>query len=101
MNRDRQWTCKIGYMATEALPEGADNPLRRAVEAAYEQHFGKEPDFCESGWGEPTPDLGLATTDLLIAELRSRLEGTPGPEGLDELRMFLTPEQLAYRTVDS
>lgn len=56
---------------------------------------------------EGDPQLGLATTEQLLNELDARLRVhypktdtlTPWPEVAD-LRRQLTPEQMAYRTVD-
>lgn len=48
------WECKIGE--ADALPEGADAPMRRAVERAYQELTGRDPLFIFSGWGaELTP----------------------------------------------
>ncbi len=44
------WSCKIGEVDEESLPDGADSPLRQAVQAAYRELTGQEPDFCSSGW---------------------------------------------------
>lgn len=43
------WFCKIGE--AESVPEGADGPMREAVEAAYKDLTGREPGFLFSGWG--------------------------------------------------
>ncbi len=45
------WSCKIGEVAADKLPSGADSPLRTAVEEAYQKLTGQEADFCFSGWG--------------------------------------------------
>lgn len=52
--RDRLavWGCKIGVSDRSALPDGADSPLRQAVEDAYRELTGRNADFCFSGWGE-------------------------------------------------
>jgi hypothetical protein len=44
------WFCKIGEVEREALPNGADLPLRLAVERAYRELTGHGPTFCFSGW---------------------------------------------------
>jgi hypothetical protein len=44
------WECKIGEVESEKVPDGADFPMRRAVEAAYFQITGQRPDFIFSGW---------------------------------------------------
>ena len=45
------WDCKIGEVDESLLPDGADWPMRRAVQEAYRQLTGKEPQFTFSGWG--------------------------------------------------
>ena len=44
------WNCKIGEVVDGSLPSGADSPMRQAVEAAYRELTGKDPEFCFSGW---------------------------------------------------
>ena len=43
------WTCKIGEAAE--VPVAADAPMRRAVETAYREVTGFDPEFLFSGWG--------------------------------------------------
>lgn len=45
------WSCKIGEIDEAALPEGADAPMRAAVETAYRELTGYSSVFCFSGWG--------------------------------------------------
>lgn len=45
------WTCKIGEVDGALLPDGADLPMRQAVERAYREITGLEPHFNFSGWG--------------------------------------------------
>lgn len=45
------WSCKIGECEEGDLSEGADSPMRRAVEKAYREITGKNPNFIFSGWG--------------------------------------------------
>lgn len=51
------WSCKIGFADCMDLPEGADAPMRRAVEAAFEKLTGYEADFNFSGWGGQLTDV--------------------------------------------
>ena len=51
MKGDAIWTCKIGEMNRRELPDGADNPMRRAVAQAYRELTGEDPAFIFSGWG--------------------------------------------------
>ena len=45
------WSCKIGQVASDKVPDGGDAPMRQAVEAAYRSLTGEEPEFCITGWG--------------------------------------------------
>ena len=47
---ERIWTCKIGG-PVPALPDGADYPMREAIELAYLKLTGREAQFNFSGWG--------------------------------------------------
>ena len=51
MRRMRYWYCVIGPADQDELPEGADSPMRSAVEEAFEGLAGKGADYCSSGWG--------------------------------------------------
>lgn len=44
------WLCKIGVPRRLDLPEGMDNPMRKAVKAAFED-ITCMTGFCFSGWG--------------------------------------------------
>lgn len=45
----RVWECKVGFAGH--LPQGADAPMRRAVDEAFRALTGVSPLFCFSGWG--------------------------------------------------
>lgn len=47
------WECKVGIApgTPVTLPGGGDLPMRNAVEAAFLQVTGQEPEYCFSGWG--------------------------------------------------
>ena len=45
------WHCKIGEATPDAVPQGADNPMRKAVAKAYREITGQDADFIFSGWG--------------------------------------------------
>ena len=47
--KERIWECKIGGLVSD-LPSGSDQPMRRAVEKAYRELTGLEPNFTFSGW---------------------------------------------------
>jgi hypothetical protein len=45
------WSCKLGPADGTKLPDGADFPLRQAVEKAFFELTGKWPEIHWSGWG--------------------------------------------------
>lgn len=45
------WTCKIGYADLSDFPNGMDRPMRQAVDHAFLNLIGKEPEFTFSAWG--------------------------------------------------
>lgn len=50
----KSWHCLIGEVDAEKVPDGADYPMRRAIEKAYYEITGEMPEFIFSGWnGKP------------------------------------------------
>ena len=47
---EKIWKCKIGGKVGD-MPAGADGPMRRAVQTAFETLTGVEASFTFSGWG--------------------------------------------------
>lgn len=47
---EKIWTCKIGSVDDNELPDGADAPMRQAVQRAYFEMTGRCPGFTFSGW---------------------------------------------------
>lgn len=45
------WSCKIGEVDPEKVPDGGDWPMRQAISEAYERITGEAPTFLFSGWG--------------------------------------------------
>ncbi len=45
------WSCKIGEVDPGKLPDGADWPMRSAVQMAYREITGEDASFTFSGWG--------------------------------------------------
>lgn len=45
------WSCKIGECDAALLADGADAPMREAVQRAYREVTGLNNAFCFSGWG--------------------------------------------------
>jgi hypothetical protein len=68
---DAIWSCKIGWANRSDLPEGADGPLRQAVEIAFYNLTGKDPEFTFSGWG----------AELTDAERGALTDGTGATDG--------------------
>lgn len=48
---EKIWTCTIGGVVGE-LPQGADLPMRQAVQRAFLELTGTHAEFTFSGWGE-------------------------------------------------
>lgn len=59
----KTWGCKIGETDAARLPSGADAPMRRAVEHAYEELTGEPPEFVFSGWGEELTEAERAVVE--------------------------------------
>ncbi len=55
------WSCKIGGPAH--IGQGADLPMRAAVERAYRAITGQEPEFIFSGWGDSLTDNERAVVE--------------------------------------
>jgi len=54
------WRCKIGNLAILNLPDGADAPMRRAINAAFYDLTGQYAQFIFSGWGSYLTEGELA-----------------------------------------
>ncbi len=61
------WTCKVGGPAGAGLPPGADNAMRAAVEKAYREITGQDPEYIFSGWGGAD---GLTEQERAVVEDR-------------------------------
>ena len=70
------WKCKIGEVYASKLPQGADGPMREAVERAYREITGEESDFLFSGW-----DSELTEGERAVVENRAPNE-PPCPHGI-------------------
>ena len=51
------WECKVGIAFEDELENGADSPMRKAVEDAYYRLTGRYPSFVFSGWGAKLTDI--------------------------------------------
>ena len=67
------WDCKIGEIEAANLPLSSDAPMRRAVEKAYFELTGQEPNFVLSGWGGELTD----TERMIVEEPNSVMAKTP------------------------
>lgn len=47
----RVWECKVVIVDDDELPDGADQPMRKAVRAAVNELIGRDEDVLFSGWG--------------------------------------------------
>lgn len=45
------WFCVVGPVERADLPDGADFPMRRAIDLGFEALTGKDYENCWSGWG--------------------------------------------------
>jgi hypothetical protein len=65
---ERIWRCKIGG-PVNWLPDGADLPMRKAIQEAFTRLTGREPEFTFSGWGAK-----LVESERAVVEDRKRAE---------------------------
>lgn len=114
MADDAYWTCRIGPVDRDKLPNWADSPLRKAVANAFLELIGRDAQTVSSGWGrkeEESPWLGFATTRELLQELKARGEvsafvgeypETMGDMAIGAAKLLdgLPGSMLDYRTVD-
>ena len=45
------WECQIAFAYDAELPDGADAPMRKAVEKAFKKLLGRDAEIMFSGWG--------------------------------------------------
>jgi hypothetical protein len=57
MKDPRFWNCVIGPADFSKLPDGADAPLRAAVQRKFEEVVGKGHKICLSGWDNATTEI--------------------------------------------
>jgi hypothetical protein len=48
------FTCTIGPIYRNLVPDGGDFPMRQAVKKAYLDLIGENASMCSSGWGTTT-----------------------------------------------
>jgi len=65
------WECKIGGPYVKLLG-AADGPMRDAIENAYRELFGQEPEFTFSGWGSSLNEFELATVEHRAPKIEPR-----------------------------
>lgn len=64
------WSCKIGECERDDLPNGADSPLRLAVERAYRETTGRVPRFIFSGWNATLTESERAVVEDRLPDPR-------------------------------
>ena len=69
--KPRVWECKVGGLT--GLPHNADGPMREAVEHAYREMTGKDPEFTFSGWGAHLTEGERAVVEDRLPDLRKVL----------------------------
>lgn len=57
------WTCQIGEVPRDSIPDDSDGPMRAAVARAYRELTGRDDDFLFSGWGDPLPERYRAAVE--------------------------------------
>ena len=58
------WECKVGARMLDIdLPDGADAPMRRAVQQAFVDITGTNPEFCFSGWGGKLDEFEISVVE--------------------------------------
>ena len=96
---EKIWSCKIGPAPISKVPNGADLPMREAVEAMFHGLTGVRAQFNFSGWGAE-----LTESELAVIEDRPpsadhhrlwNLQQT-GREQLHDLRMNLEGAIIDY-----
>lgn len=61
--KKKTWECKIGEIDRSKLPDGADLPMRQAIQRAYYEITGEYPEFLFSGWGAELTEIERQVVD--------------------------------------
>lgn len=83
------WTCTIGTKRSDVLPNGADSPMRIAVEWAFFNVTGRVPDYLFSGWGAKLTEGQRAVVENREPKYDN---GLPEPPAGYCWRLMLLPE---------
>lgn len=51
MKKETMWMCSVGVVGDMPLVPGSDLPMRQAIERAFKEVTGRDPEFNFSGWG--------------------------------------------------
>lgn len=62
------WICIIGATKSENLKGGADLPMRKAVQKAFEETTGHEDETCWSGWGSEKEKVDILNAVWVMDE---------------------------------
>jgi hypothetical protein len=73
-DQPRMWSCHIGY--AKDLELGADSPMRNAVQKAFLELTGHEPEFISSGWAGRLSNLvkAFGSSEFKFPEKESFIE---------------------------
>ena len=69
-SRGNIWSCKVGFARN--LPGQSDGPMRVAVQRAFHELTGANPEFVFSGWGSALTEPELA----VVEDREPNMEGT-------------------------
>jgi hypothetical protein len=75
------WSCKIGEVDPEKVPQGSDAPMRDAVAKRYRYLTGADPGFIFSGWGDDLDESERAVVEdrlpdprVIMRDLQDRMD---------------------------
>lgn len=68
------WECAVGGRSPVIVPNGGDFPMRQAVEKAFFDLTGQNPEMCYSGWGRKFTDKVSPAVQDVLAERRRQIE---------------------------
>ena len=96
----KTWECKIGEVDAAFLPEGADFPMRRAIETAYHDLTGEWRRFIFSDWGAELDTIQREIVEstspdaevVIFEDWRLPLKTETAQQQIDRLARFIMDE---------